>query len=217
MEIKAVILDCDGTMFDSERIWWDVWFAVGKEHGVVVPEEFLISITGSAPNKERNIQEEYPEIVGISPLVRERGQKQFERIFAEKINIQKPGLDELITYLLQKNIKIAVASNSATSHVFGLLNTTSFVNQLDVVTCREDVSKGKPDPEGLLKTAERLQVDPHHCLVIEDSKLGTQAAKNAEMHRIYIKDLVPKDDELNSYIEFELNNLTEVIPFIEAL
>ena len=217
MEIKAVILDCDGTMFDSERIWWDVWFAVGKEHNVVVPEEFLISITGSAPNKERNIQEEYPEIMAIAPIVREAGQKQFQKVFTERINIQKPGLDELITYLLKKNMKIAVASNSAISHVFGLLNTTNFVDKLDLVICREDVTNGKPDPEGFLKVAKQLQVEPHNCLVIEDSKLGTLAAKNAEMHRIYIKDLVPKDAELESYIEFELKDLTEIIPFIESL
>ena len=215
MKIEAVILDCDGTMFDSERIWWDLWYEVGAAENVVVSENFLIDITGASPQKEASIQKKYPEILSIMPLVREKGIQLFNRIIEEKVNIQKKGLHQLIDYLHNNKIKIAVVSNSSKAHVHGLIQTTDYAPLFDVIVCREDVTHGKPNPEGLLKAAAAMNVNKSNCLVIEDSKLGSLAAKNADMHRIYIKDLVPKDEELESYIEFELSDLLEVISFLE--
>lgn len=45
----------------------------------------------------------------------------------------------------------------------------------------DDVSAGKPDPEGYLLAARRLGVEPAHCVVIEDSAAGLQAAHAAGM------------------------------------
>ena len=43
----------------------------------------------------------------------------------------------------------------------------------------EDVSRGKPDPEGYLRAAELLDVPPEHCLVVEDAEVGLQAGRAA--------------------------------------
>ncbi|MBI2866186.1 MAG: HAD family phosphatase, partial [Chloroflexi bacterium] len=45
----------------------------------------------------------------------------------------------------------------------------------------EDVTQGKPHPEGFLKAAHLLEVAPHACLVIEDAPAGIQAALAAGM------------------------------------
>jgi HAD superfamily hydrolase (TIGR01509 family) len=42
-----------------------------------------------------------------------------------------------------------------------------------------DVSRGKPDPEILLRCAEGLGVAPERCLVVEDGELGLEAARRA--------------------------------------
>ena len=54
-------------------------------------------------------------------------------------------------------------------------------HQVDVVITRDDVSKGKPDPEIYLLLAQKLNVIPSKCLVIEDSPSGVQAALAAKM------------------------------------
>jgi beta-phosphoglucomutase-like phosphatase (HAD superfamily) len=51
----------------------------------------------------------------------------------------------------------------------------------DAVVCAEDITHSKPHPEIFLKAAERLREMPENCLVIEDSKLGVEAAKSAGM------------------------------------
>lgn len=48
-----------------------------------------------------------------------------------------------------------------------------------VRVCAEDVSRGKPDPEGCLTAAARMSVDPAHCVVVEDSPAGVTAGKAA--------------------------------------
>jgi beta-phosphoglucomutase-like phosphatase (HAD superfamily) len=51
----------------------------------------------------------------------------------------------------------------------------------DSIISAEDVAHGKPDPEIFLMSARRLKVIPAECLVVEDAKLGVEAAKEAGM------------------------------------
>ncbi len=45
----------------------------------------------------------------------------------------------------------------------------------------DDVSHGKPDPEGYLKAARLLNVAPEEFVVIEDTPVGIEAARAAQM------------------------------------
>jgi len=55
-----------------------------------------------------------------------------------------------------------------------------------VMICAEDLSRGKPDPEGYLMAAMRLGQPPKDCIVIEDAPAGVEAAHNAGMRAIAI-------------------------------
>ena len=59
---------------------------------------------------------------------------------------------------------------------------------IDAVTTSCDVNKGKPEPDVYLKTAEKLQVKPEHCLVFEDIPMGILAGKRAGMQVCAIED-----------------------------
>jgi sugar-phosphatase len=48
----------------------------------------------------------------------------------------------------------------------------------------DDVEHGKPSPEGYLLAAERLEVAPEGCLVIEDAPAGVEAARAAGMRAV---------------------------------
>ena len=52
-------------------------------------------------------------------------------------------------------------------------------NKLDVCILGDDVSEKKPSPLIYVTAAERLQIDPKRCVVVEDSLVGLKAAKGA--------------------------------------
>lgn len=56
----------------------------------------------------------------------------------------------------------------------------------DVLVCADEISRGKPDPEGYLTAAHRLSVDPGGCVVVEDAPAGLEAARAAGMRSIGI-------------------------------
>jgi sugar-phosphatase len=62
-----------------------------------------------------------------------------------------------------------------------------------VMICAEDLSRGKPDPEGYLTAAMRLGQPPKDCIVIEDAPAGIEAAHNAGMRVIGIAATYPAD------------------------
>ena len=52
---------------------------------------------------------------------------------------------------------------------------------MDAVATSEDVSRGKPHPDLFLTAAERLGAAPSDCVVVEDSDVGIECARNAGM------------------------------------
>lgn len=60
-----------------------------------------------------------------------------------------------------------------------------------VMICAEEISRGKPDPEGYLTAATRLGRSPEDCIVIEDAPAGIEAAHNAGMRAIAITSTYP--------------------------
>ena len=78
----------------------------------------------------------------------------------------------------------ALATNSVLSDVLHVLRALDIETSLDLVLTREDVQKPKPDPEIYLLAAQRFEVSPEECIVVEDSANGVRAAVAAGMNVI---------------------------------
>ena len=63
-----------------------------------------------------------------------------------------------------------------------------------VLISSDDVRRGKPDPEGYLMAAGQLGIEPDHCLVIEDTPAGLEAARKAGMQVLAITTTFPPAD-----------------------
>ena len=82
----------------------------------------------------------------------------------------------------------------------------------------EEVKKGKPDPEIFLTTANKLNVPPSKCIVIEDAANGVLAAKSAGMKCIGLQnpgsgnqDLSKADLVINNFNELDLDSLEKLL------
>ena len=80
----------------------------------------------------------------------------------------------------------ALATMSYRDEALHVLRSLDLERSLDEVLTREDVAQPKPDPEIYLLAAERLNVEPKDCLVIEDSPNGAQAGVAAGMNVVAV-------------------------------
>jgi len=144
----------------------------------------------------------------------EEKESLYRELYAEDIETI-PGLVEFLKWLNKKKIKTAVASAAPPVNVDFVLDKTGIRTFFYVVLNAEDVTKGKPDPEIYLKTAQLLACSPRSCLVFEDSIPGLQAAKNAGMMVIALTTTYPPaelrdaDFIIKDFTEVNMNTLPE--------
>jgi beta-phosphoglucomutase len=78
----------------------------------------------------------------------------------------------------------ALASSAPRPNIDAILGTLAIEHCFDAIVSGEDVRHGKPDPQVFLLAAAKTGVQPRHCVVVEDSPAGVDAARRAGMRSI---------------------------------
>ena len=104
-----------------------------------------------------------------------------------------PGAVRLLRELREAGFRQAVASSAPRANVELILEELGVEGDFGAVLCDRDVDRGKPDPQVFLRAADRLGVDPSHCLVVEDV-MGVQAARSAGMACLAVTTTHPSGD-----------------------
>lgn len=208
--VKAVIFDQDGLMFDTERISGIAWQLAGKEFGFCPEESFLKTIRGT--NREQ-MRSRFEAVYGTEidfERFRDRKQQYYEAQFAKEGVPVKPGLRELLAFLKEQRIPMAVATASKLDYTERNLRETGLGDYFDYLVTGEMVSRAKPDPALFMKAAELLGKRPEECLVLEDSLNGVEAGLTGGFRTIMVPDLTQPDEELASRVYRVCGSLLEV-------
>lgn len=199
-EIRAVIFDQDGLMFDTERISAEAWNLAGQEMGVVLEEEFLCTIRGMClTDSNRRLAEVFGSDLDWQEL-RKRKLGHYQRLLAENPLPVKRGLKELLAFLQEKGYKIAVATASGLKYTLGNLERAGVREYFGQIVTGDLVEHAKPDPEIFLKVAELLGELPEHCMVLEDSINGVEAGIRGGFYTVMVPDLTQPDAELKGRV-----------------
>jgi HAD superfamily hydrolase (TIGR01509 family) len=89
------------------------------------------------------------------------------------------GVVALLDALQAANLPVTVATSAMRDYADFVLTRLNLKQRFQFILTSEDVRCGKPDPEVYLLTAERLQLEPSHMMVLEDSANGCRAAVGA--------------------------------------
>lgn len=177
--LRAVVLDFDGLVLDTESTWFAVWQAVFAAHGHTYAIEDFHKIVGAenGANDPRRVLEAR---IGrplnwdvLNPQLSADGQAMNRRLSP------MPGVVALLHAAHQLGCSCAIASSSRHDWVDRHLQRLSLFEQFDVIVCRDDVASAKPDPDLYQEVTRRLAVEPQEALALEDSFNGTVAAKRA--------------------------------------
>jgi len=185
-------------MLDTQRIATKAWRLAAADYGINFSNELSLKLIG------RNVQDTMTilkkELGDDFPIeeCRKRATKlYFEDISQNGIPI-KLGLLELIHFLKDKSIDIAVATSAPRSLTVHELRLANLISYFKVIVTGDDIQNGKPSPDIFLATAKLLNIPPEKCIVLEDSFPGIWAAYAAKMIPIMVPDLVQADDETKS-------------------
>lgn len=215
MKKELVIFDMDGLMFDTERIYYKAWQESAAAYGYSISWEIYVQIVA---RNSRYIEKVLKEILGEAlpyDVICEGKRAIADQIIAEEGIIKKEGLVELLDYLDKKGIKKAVATSSMREKALRYLESGGIKERFDWIICGSDVEESKPNPEIFLKVAHHFGIAPEACMVLEDSRLGIQAAKAAGMMGVFIPDLVQADEEILANASKEVASLRDVITLLE--
>ncbi|MFF6793297.1 HAD family hydrolase [Streptomyces filamentosus] len=194
MRYDLVIFDNDGVLVDSEPLSNRLLAGYLTELGhPTTYEDSLRDYMGAAMHR-------------VHDLVRERsGQRlpeDFDEVFHARVFAAfraelepVPGAADVLKALVAAEVPYCVASSGSHERIRVGHRKTGldawFPDEL--VFSAEDVGRGKPAPDLFLHAAERMGVDPGRCVVIEDSRLGVQAALAAGMDVYGFTAMTPED------------------------
>lgn len=178
---RAVIFDMDGVIIDSEPLWRKAMIQGFGDFGVSFTEDDCRKTTGMRLNEVINYWNTlYPEKLYDKTAVNERIVNNLIQLINSE-GKEMPGLYELLEFIKGKKIKIGLSTSSDYVLMNTVLKKLNITHFFDSITSAEFLKHGKPHPEVYLSCAEKLNVHPADCLVIEDSIYGIISALSAQM------------------------------------
>jgi HAD superfamily hydrolase (TIGR01509 family) len=213
--MRAVVFDMDGVIFDSERLVMGCWKEIADMMGVEDIEQAMRECLGvnKAQTKE-NMLRRYGETFPYDEFNREASAMFHERYGNGKLPM-KTGVKEILTYLKEKNIKIALASSTREKIVRQELYDAGILDFFEAVICGDMVEKSKPAPDIYLKACSELGIEPGDAYAIEDSYNGIRSAAAAGLKAIMVPDMSEPTDEMKKLALVILPNLADVLNYIE--
>jgi HAD superfamily hydrolase (TIGR01509 family) len=209
-DIKLVIFDMDGLMFDTEKISLSSWLEVGKSSGYELSEDIILQLVGlNRVDGGKVFRTHFGEQFPFEEMLERRMQHSENFILENGVPI-KTGLFELLDTLDNLGIKKAVATSTARAKAEIILSKAGILNRFDTIICGDEITRGKPEPEIFLKACERLNVSTEDAVVLEDSEMGLLAAHKGGIKCIIIPDIKPPSLQYEKHAFKKVMSLTEV-------
>ncbi|MEK7581717.1 MAG: HAD family phosphatase [Patescibacteria group bacterium] len=172
--IKAVIFDMDGLMFDTESAYSVVQRSMSEKRGKVFTNEIKRPLMGKKANEVMGLLNIFfGKNEEVEALLEEQD-KELVKVYKNSVK-KLEGLDDIINFLDQNNIKKCIGTSSRRFLVDVLLQKYELTKAFEFVISGDMVKNGKPDPEIYNKCVVRLGVLSSECLVLEDSLNGIRA------------------------------------------
>ena len=215
-QIQGVIFDMDGLMFDTEPFWGSSWAPVIAEFGYdEVPEGMVVGVRGRAGETMLAAIRHYLGDDCPAEEIWENEKALVIQREREEGVPKKPGLDDLLEYLHDCGIPIAVASSSTIEQIKTNLAHGNVEKYFDVMLSGESLGRGKPDPLIFLETAKLLGTDPARTIVLEDAYTGVEAGWRGGFITIMVPDTAEPTDVQRKQATAIVKTLDEVIDLIE--
>jgi HAD superfamily hydrolase (TIGR01509 family) len=210
-KVGAVLLDMDGTLLDTEKIYFDSLVAALNTHGYADDATVLCHAMVGLPGPacEAMLLDRYGERFPLADINHSFLVNRDE--FMEAGLPLKPGTLELLDALAAADCPMAIVTSSSRRSAERNLSLAGIRARFDTVLTLDDVTRGKPSPDLYLLAAARLGHAPEACVAVEDSNHGVAAAHAAGAITIMVPDMTPPTDETRARCAALLPDLNAVL------
>ena len=190
--MRALLIDMDGTLVETETRWWQAEIDVMQKHGStwdVVDQNLAIggplsAVVDYMANKSKAEAESiYQELVD-----------SMYKSFTEVAPELQPGWSDILNQAKKSDLQIALVTASNRLLAEALLKSSNLEKHFDVVVASDDLPRTKPHPDPYLHAAKLLGVEVLDCLVFEDSNTGVTSSLAAKMPTIALPGRVLLDE-----------------------
>ena len=197
MRIKGAIFDMDGVLFDTERIYQQTWQEIAAERHIKLGDGFLEAVSGTSGAHMCRVIEQYYGVSDGTAIIKECMERVRNKLL---IHVpMKEGVPEMLRFLKEKGIRMAVASSSSVQQIEANIHKAGIHEYFAEIVSGSEVDHGKPNPDIFLYAAKRIGCDPEECFVFEDSENGVQAGYRAGCVTIMIPDMIKPSPEITQY------------------
>jgi len=173
---RFLLLDNDGVLVDSERLYYAANHAVLREQGVELGHADFADIS---LRKGTGVFQLVPGIdTDGERALRDDRNRRYDALLAEAGDLVLPGVRETLAELAA-SYRIAVVTSSRKDHFATIHRASGLLQHAEFVLANGDYPRTKPAPDPYLAAMERFGAAPDECLVVEDSPRGLVSATAA--------------------------------------
>lgn len=187
--LAGVLVDMDGTLLDSERVWDVALDQLASWLGGTLSDQARVRMVGSSLARSVAILH---DDLGIDADPESSGAYLTARateLFGTDLS-WRPGAQELLVALRSANIPVCLVTSThrrLTEIALDFMDHALFAGSV----CGDEVDRNKPNPEPYLRAARLLSADPTRCVVVEDSPTGTESGQAAGCLVVAVPSEVP--------------------------
>ena len=172
-EIYYFLFDLDGTLVNTDTIYYDVWQEILKKYNISLNEEiFQKFIHGNSDDIVKKT---------LLPFLEEDISEWKDQLFSEKISGIKmiEGAFTFIKSLYDIGYKCAIVTNCNRFIAEKICEYFNFDKMIDFIIVGAECNKPKPYPDPYLSAMNKYNIQSNRVIIFEDSKSGLLSATSA--------------------------------------
>jgi HAD superfamily hydrolase (TIGR01509 family) len=198
-QLRAVILDVDGTLVDSNDAHAQAWVDAFAEAGHTVDYTHVRRLIGKGGDKLM------PEVSGVTKESEAGGRISDRRsaIFKERYLPRLrpfPRTRELLQRMRDAGLTLVVASSASGEELAPLLDVAGVHDLLEDQTSSSDAERSKPDPDIVQAALDKAGLRPDECLMLGDTPYDVEAAGRAGVGVVALRCGGWHDEELQGAV-----------------
>jgi HAD superfamily hydrolase (TIGR01509 family) len=212
--LTALLFDLDGTIVNTDPIHFLAWQKMLSRYDMDIDEAFYKSRISGGLN---------PQILAdILPQLSLQQAEDFaeekEAMFRQMASKLEPtaGLNEVISWCQQHEIKLALVTNAPRKNTYFVLKVLGLEDTFELIILAEDEAAAKPDPTPYRVALQRLGVRIEQAIALEDSPAGIRSATSAGLRTIGIASTHSPQSLLDMGSFMAISDFTE-LPFWQFL